>query len=203
DFVPAYDDFAGIGAGFGFPLRYQIDASDDPAFRQGVVSILDRTATDQKKPTVDPQSFPVPEGTKARYVRFTATRLAERANDYVFALAELRAFDKEDRNVALGAPVEAPDSVDAPPRWRRSNLTDGIVPIAVNPTAAQEAAERRRLRDEYLTKAIDAKLLTARAELQQQLADAAAEQKKLPPPRLVYAGTVYSGIAPFQGTGPF
>ena len=29
-FVGCHDDFNNIGAGFGFPLRYRIEASDDP-----------------------------------------------------------------------------------------------------------------------------------------------------------------------------
>lgn len=201
EFVAAYDEYAGIGAGFGFPPRYQIDASDDPTFRTGVTSILDRTATDQKNPGVEPQSVPV-AGVKARYVRFTATRLAERTNDYIFALAELRVFDARGKNVAAGAAVEAPDSIEAPPRWRKANLVDGIVPRRVNPTAAQEAAERRRLRDEHLARVVPADLLAARAEALAELAATEAELAKLPPPRLVYAGGIHHGVAPFRGTGP-
>ena len=36
---PAFDDFNGIGAGFGFPVRLRVEASDDPEF-QGARTVL-------------------------------------------------------------------------------------------------------------------------------------------------------------------
>ena len=33
---PCYDDYNNIGAGFGFPVRFTVEVSDDPEFRQGV-----------------------------------------------------------------------------------------------------------------------------------------------------------------------
>jgi hypothetical protein len=33
---PCYDDFGKIGAGFGFPVRFKVEVSDDPEFKTGV-----------------------------------------------------------------------------------------------------------------------------------------------------------------------
>ena len=68
------------------------------------------------------------DGEAGRYVRVTATKLAPRQNDYIFALAELEAFDASGKNLAAGKPVTALDSIEAPVRWRKSNLTDGRYP---------------------------------------------------------------------------
>ena len=67
-------------------------------------------------------------GKTARYVRVTATKLAPRQNDFIFALAELQVFDTTGKNVALDAKVTSLDSIEAPVRWSRDNLTDGIYP---------------------------------------------------------------------------
>ncbi len=123
--VPCHDEFNGIGAGFGFPVRYRVQVSDDPQFRSATV-LLDCTTEDQPNPGLVPQGVKLLRPIRARFVRVTATRLAHRRNDYIFALAELMVFDPKGKNLALGAPVIALDSIEAPPRWRRSNLTDGL-----------------------------------------------------------------------------
>jgi mono/diheme cytochrome c family protein len=198
--IGCFDNFAGIGFGFGFPRRYKIEACDEPEFARQVKLLVDRTGELQKNPGVDPLSFPV--NVTARYVRFTATMLAERANDYILAVAELRVFDAANRNVAAGVGVTALDSTELPPRWRKANLVDGIVPNKLDPAAQAEVARRKEAREEYLEKNVDATLLAARASLAAELAAVEVEQAKLPMPKLVYAGTVHHGIAPFRGTGP-
>ncbi len=125
--TPCYDDYNNIGAGFGFPLRYKIEACDDPTFAAGVAMIADQTQADVANPGTQPQEI-LPRGVAARYVRITATRLALRQNDYMFALAELAVYDASGDNVALKKPVTAADSIEAVPRWSRNNLVDGIFP---------------------------------------------------------------------------
>ncbi|MDR3620412.1 MAG: DUF1549 domain-containing protein, partial [Paludisphaera borealis] len=121
------DDFNGIGAGFGFPVRYKVEISDDPAFALKATTIVDRTEADAPNPGTAPQTFAA-RGARGRHVRVTATRLAERLNDYNFALAELEVFDAAGANLAAGAKVAALDSIEAPPRWRAVNLVDGYAP---------------------------------------------------------------------------
>ena len=118
---PCHDEFAGIGVGFGFPPCFKIEIATT---RDDWVVISDETG--QERPNPGLKAVAAPGGTRsARYVRVTATRLAERSNDYIFALAELQVLDREGHNVARGALVTSLDSIEAPARWSRENLTDG------------------------------------------------------------------------------
>lgn len=79
--------------GFGFPVRYEVQVSDDPTFATGVTTVVDNTGADQPNPGNTPQSFTFTPVT-GRYVRVTATKLYQIASgpetgDYNFALAEL------------------------------------------------------------------------------------------------------------------
>ena len=110
--------------GFGFPIRFKVEASDDPKFSQSTVlaNYLD-------------QDFPNPAGTpvkvsgggiQCRYVRVTATKLWNRQTGpepYCFALAELEVFSGG-KNIALHAPVSSLDSVEVND-WNQKRLTDG------------------------------------------------------------------------------
>jgi len=124
---PCKDDFNSIGAGFGFPARFNIELSDDADFNSAAWLVARRTEEDFANPGIAPQSFDA-GGRAARFVRVTATKLALRQNDYIFALAELDALTPGGTNAALGALVTALDSIEASPRWRKSNLTDGWYP---------------------------------------------------------------------------
>ncbi len=197
--VGCHDDFNGIGAGFGFPLRFKVEASNDAAFASGVTLLEDQTKADMPNPGVTPRS--IAGGTTARYVRITATKLALRMNDYIFALAEAQVLDAAGRNVALGAAVTASDSTDAPPRWQRKNLTDGYY-YGHKTTASPERIaalekERADLQAQQAPNAAAAEL----AILEKQLAGVNAELAKLPRAKIVYAGTVHTGIGAFAGTG--
>ncbi len=123
----AEDDFNGIGAGFGFPRRFRIEVSDDDAFNDAPTVLAAHETEDLANPGLAPQEF-AGNGTVGRFVRVTATRLAARKGDFIAALAELQVFDAAGANVALHAPVTSGDSIEAPPRWRRANLTDGLYP---------------------------------------------------------------------------
>lgn len=84
----------GRDAGHGFPVRYRVEVSDDPAFATAT-TVVDRTGADQPNPGSAPQSFEF-AAVRGQYVRLTATKLRERAGagaagSYVFALAEMRA----------------------------------------------------------------------------------------------------------------
>ncbi len=107
--------------GFGFPVRFHVDASDEAAFAHSV-SIADQTKSDFPNPGDAPVIFRTGP-TKARYVRVTAERLWKRTGDYVFALAELQ-VESGAKNVARGAVVSSLDSIEAG-RWSRRYLVDG------------------------------------------------------------------------------
>lgn len=100
------------------------------SFRKDVVTVADYTGRDVPNPGVQPQSIAVNE--LARYVRVTATKLAPRAKDYIFALAELAVVEAGDKP-AVDAKRTLPqvtslDSIEAAPRWQRANLVDGYYP---------------------------------------------------------------------------
>jgi Protein of unknown function (DUF1553)/Protein of unknown function (DUF1549)/Planctomycete cytochrome C len=198
-FTACHDDFNHIGAGFGFPVRFRIDISDDPEFKKGVRVLLDRTRADVPNPGLVPQSVPA-GGQRARFVRVTATRLAPRLNDYILALAELEVLDAAGKNRALGARVTALDSIEAPPRWRRTNLVDGIVYTG---TAGKpgDLARLKARREALVSRLLDAPGRQEQETLSRQRAEVRRDLAGLPAQRRVYAGTVYSGRGAFAGTG--
>lgn len=202
--LPCYDDFNSIGAGFGFPIRFKVEASDDPQFQTGV------TLFDEKHSETFSEDFRSPglqpftthraknDGIAGRYVRVTVSKLAKRNNDFIFALAEMQVFDRSDKNVALGHEVEALDSTEAAPRWRKSNLTDGISPtLSTNEDNEQLVEERETLLMKFADEATKSKRQRMLIEAEQ----IAAELKKLPASSLVYAGGIHSGSGSFMGTG--
>lgn len=193
-----HDDFNNIGAGFGFPVRFRVEASDDSDFKTSTL-VADRTSADMPNPGVAPQSFAA-KGVTGRYVRVTATKLALRQNDYIFALAELEAFDAAGKNVAAGTAVTALDSIEAPVRWRKSNLTDGYAPGLHNKS---DLAKLMRERESLVARVVDADTSKALRNVATEMAAVDVQIAKVPPTGMVYAGTVYNGgSASFRGTGP-
>jgi len=202
--LPCYDDFNAIGAGFGFPVRFKVETSDDAEFKTGVTQLWKRHDETFMNDFANPGLKPFTtggakdDGMAGRYVRVTATKLAPRQGDFIFALAELEVFNSKSDNVAKGKPVTASDSIEAPPRWRKANITDGLAPV---PPSADEKSKLVQEREALLlgvtSDAVKAKrtaLIKAKSEL-----DAAI--KKLPAPSLVYAGGIHTGSGNFVGTG--
>ena len=131
-------------AGRGFKSN-EGAGSDDAAFASGVTTVADFSQQDVTNPGLKAQKLDV-GGKSAKYVRITATRLAPRLpSDFIFAIAELEALDAAGKNVAAGGSVTSLDSIEAPPRWRRTNLVDGLYPganIATAERLVREAAKR-------------------------------------------------------------
>ncbi|HET6424784.1 MAG TPA: DUF1553 domain-containing protein [Planctomycetaceae bacterium] len=198
--IPCHDTFNNIGAGFGFPPRYKVEAADDAAFEKDVVTLVDRTAADIAPVGITPQQHSVP-AVRRRYLRITATKLAPRQNDYICAIAELQAFSASGQNVALNKPVTAIDSIEAAPRWRNSNLVDGKFPHGANALPAEErrAIEHRLadLREQRIPRELRhhrSALLTRQAAVRTALAE-------LPPAQPVYLAAVHHGSGNFVGRG--
>ena len=125
--IPAQVDWQPVGSSaYGFPLRFRIDASDDPTFAAFTpVAVF----TDSDFP--DPGIGPVPlraGGIVARYVRVTATKLAVENAQYFFALAEIMVLSGQ-RNIAIDRPVGATAAINLRPRWSPANLVDGRTPL--------------------------------------------------------------------------
>jgi len=197
-FAGCYDDFNKIGAGFGFPLRYKIQVSNEPAFKEGVETIADRSEEEQGNPGTALQTVPA-KGAKGRYVRFSATKLAPRKDDFIFALSELLVFDGAGENIALGAAVSSLDSIEAGPRWARKNLTDGHYPAKDAAGADTVALEKERA--ELMRTAPKAETLSNLAATKAEQKRLEAEIKAFPTPKVAYVGAVHTGTGSFRGTG--
>jgi mono/diheme cytochrome c family protein len=197
---PCHDDFNNIGAGFGFPVQFRIELSDDANFKSGVV-IADEKA-DFANPGMS-ACIAKAEGKTGRYIRVTATKLAPRQNDYMLALAELEAFDTDGKNRAQGKTVAALDSIEAPVRWRMSNLTDGLAPSGPKLSAA-ELTKLTERRDLLLKNALGEKGVAELASLHAEVTATDAELMKIAgSQRVAYIGAIHKGSGAFSGTGLF
>ena len=112
-------------SGFGFPVRFKVEAADEPDFSRPRM-LADYTAGDFPNPANNPVVVPG-RSVRARHVRVTATKLWERAENFTFALAELQVYSGE-RNVALGRPVSFLDAYESggSRTWFPQFLTDGF-----------------------------------------------------------------------------
>ncbi len=181
--------------GFGFPVRFRVELSDELAFAQGQAIVV----ADEERPdapnVVDEPYVLRPAGRSARFIRVTASRLWKRSNDYVFALSELEVISRGE-NVARSAVVSALDSIEAG-LWGRARLVDGFDSRRARPEPADRAAarrhellariqqlnrDRRRLADALIDPTLRTDLETARKEI----AELAARIKNVPPGEMVY-----------------
>ena len=200
-YVACHDNFNNLGAGFGFPVRFKIELSDDATFATRGTLLEDQTQADVPNPGVTPRTLNLP-GKSGRYLRLTATKLAPRLNDFIFALAEVQVFDAAGKNLALGAAVTALDSIEAPPRWGRKNLTDGYFYGAKKGRPATHLADLEKQRAALVARTTNPATRAALEANTTALSEVTAALAKLPAPRVVFAGTVHHGSGSFRGTGP-
>ncbi len=114
---------------YGFPHRFRVDASNDPLFGESI-TLLDQTSNDVEASLVP---WCIAGLTKARYVRFTATKLSVQprlSQRFIFCLGELLVFSGG-RNIALRAEVLAPNSVETLPTWSPKHLVDGCYALGL------------------------------------------------------------------------
>lgn len=185
-YVGCHDNFNKIGAGFGFPLRYKIELSNEPEFKSVSTVVVDHTLSDVPNPGVTPQSVSVEKQT-ARYLRITATRLAPRQNDYIFALAELMVLSTDGTNIAADAKVTSLDSIQAPVRWQRKNLIDGYYFNIGKEDHSQELAKLNSQKEILLKKATTKAIQQELKSLETQLKQVSTERAKLPKLQMTYA----------------
>lgn len=185
--------------GFGFPLQYRVEVANDPAFKDRQ-TLADDTSADVANPG-DVAVELKANGQSARYIRVTATRLWERTNDYVFALAELQA-DSNGTNVAAGATVTALDSIEVG-RWSTRHLVDGyssrqalntslagwLTALGRQTAAQQELATLTQRRVQLVHAALDATTLAALKTQAAERAQIDRLQAALPPQKHVYAAS--------------
>jgi hypothetical protein len=194
--IPAYDDFNQIGAGFGFPVRFKIESSTNNAFTDDTHLITSLVEQNYPSPGITPQVFSAGK-IKTRFIRVTATQLAPRKDDFIFALSEIQVMDPTGKNIAGSAQVTSLDSIEAPIRWGRLNLIDDLYPT----TAPDSLQALRKQREEILQQKVEARIRDENQAVKQQLADIQHKLSALPPVKIVYAGTVHTGTGTFTGTG--
>lgn len=186
---PCSDDFAGIGAGFGFPVRFRVEGSTQPDGNDAVL-LGDFQSHDFPRPRLQPLQVKFPSQ-ELRYIRVTATRLAARSDDFIFALSELEALDAQEQNVARGAAVTALDSIEAPERWRRTNLTDGLFPHHSNPEAARQLADAETRVQELKASLLTPERQKAQRQLENHRQSLSEQLSSLPAQQMVYAAATH------------
>jgi hypothetical protein len=196
--APAHDTFNDIGAGFGFPVRFKVETSNDPAFATAVTILADYTSTDFKNPGTTLQSIPGP-ATPVRFVRITATKLAPRLNDFIFALAELKVLKSDRSNAALAKPVTSLDSIEAAPRWGRGNLVDGVLPGASGSAESPELARLQQLRADLIANRAGPEIGRELLAADRKLAVVSTERNALPSPTF----TTFAASTDFESNGEF
>jgi signal transduction histidine kinase len=151
--------------GFGFPVRFRVEAANDETLTEPVM-LLDCTQADEVNPAESPVIVPV-RNVRARYVRMTATRLWARTNDFTFALAEMQVYSEGKRATPL-AVQSSPNAIEAV-SWSKRFLVDGfnsqgrIVELA---GWLRGLSRRREVEGELQQLGIEQERLTARLAAQ-------------------------------------
>ncbi len=185
--------------GFGFPVRFRVEISDDADF-VSARPLADYTAFDLKRRGDDAVFLPA-RGREARFVRVTATRLWQGSRDFVLALGEMQVM-VGGTNGAFGGEVSASDSFEGG-YWSKKYLVDGfdsrhrLPDYRPTPKSKEKAdldadvkalAEERNLLVDALT---DDATLSELTELRAALEKTEREIAALPPPEIVYAAANY------------
>lgn len=191
-----HDSFNNIGAGFGFPARFQIIASNREDFSRSQV-LVDQSGSDFPNPGLMPLDYPTESS--ARFLRVRATKLARRAaNDYNFALAEVEVLDSEGGNRALKGKVSSLDSVEAPIRWQKSNLTDGIWARGEDRESVVRLAKLEKKKEDLLLRLHTADREKRLEKIDEEIRRKNEVMKGLPKGNMVYAAATH-----FKGEGQF
>lgn len=189
---PCHDEYAGIGAGFGFPVRFKVEvtADESSADQEEWQTVADYTQVDFPNPGLSPIELSC-QVDLVRRVRITATKLAERKDDFIFALAEVQVSGIDDTNLAAEALVTALDSIEAPPRWQKSNLIDGKWAKGGSPVIASQLQKLEAERNEILADIETPERVARRESLKNTIAETKATLEKLPKGAMVYAAATH------------
>ncbi len=184
-----HDAFNNIGAGFGFPVRFKVIASNHRDFSRSQV-LADESGKDFPNPGLIPVEYAV--DSSARYLRVNATKLAKRAaNDFNFALAEVQVLDDAGKNRAFKAKVSSLDSIEAALRWRRSNLTDGIWARGADQDFVEKITRLKKGKDALLAKLNTPQRKARLEDLGKAIKEKADKIAKLPKGNMVYAAATH------------
>lgn len=199
---PCYDDFAGIGAGFGFPREFIIEVKEnvDQSLENSDVILFRSGGESFPNPGLDVVRFQC--GRRISSVRLTATRLAERKNDYILALAEMEIIGEDGGNLAFKARVSSLDSIETKPRWSQNNLTDGKYPRSIDQNSFEKLAKAKE-KLSILHSTPEIQIIISEIEaLEKEVSLTREKIKRLPDGNRVYAAaTEFSPQGGFKPTG--
>ncbi|WP_417384710.1 PSD1 and planctomycete cytochrome C domain-containing protein [Gimesia sp.] len=196
--IPAFDNYNNIGAGFGFPRRFKLEISETPDFKSTTI-IADFTGQDYANPGTTPLEIAL-KGERIQYLRMTATKLAPRSNDFIFALGEIQVVAKGHRNLADQAQVTSLDSIEAHPRWARKNLIDGKFYQSLE--YYEDLAKLKQKRDDLLASLSSEEEKKTLHEWSQRIKWAQSHLDKLPKSKKVFAAaTDFPAKGNFRPTG--
>lgn len=121
----------GTVEGFGFPVRFILEAIDDEGESQ---VLMDQTTEDFPNPGLFPVSVQCPPLTKFRSFRLTATEPWSRNGTFVLSFAEIMLL-RGNLNLASNSVVSSVSSREFISTWSRDYLTDMKTPLGlpVNP----------------------------------------------------------------------
>ncbi len=183
----AHDEFNNIGAGFGFPLRFRVEVNGSTVFN--------RENADFPNPGLTPIVIPVSEPLTS--VRLVATKLAQRSSDYHLALAEIEVLNARGENVAATGKVTALDSIEAPVRWGKSNLVDGIW----HESSSETRKELQVKLDAMVLNLIGPSGVEQKSSFENQIAESRKALSQLPVGKSVYAAaTDFKSQGNFKAT---
>lgn len=124
--IPARPGDMADTIGYGFPVRFRVEASVDEGFGE-VVAVGGSGGVDYENPG-DRRVVLGAGGVRGRYVRVTAEKLWGEPGGGVFALAEME-VNAGGRNAALGSVVTASGQLEGKAeRWAPAFLVDGVAP---------------------------------------------------------------------------
>ncbi len=186
---PCHDDFANIGAGFGFPSALKVYLDSTLLFDSG----------DLPNPGFEPLIIPA-KGNKGQILRFEIPKLTNRQGDFMAALAEVEAFDLAGKNRALRILPSTRSTIEAPPRWSKSNLTDGIK-YEANPTTLNQMRTIQKAILQGRSDPANSIADVQRRNLTDLLKETNDQIALVPAPSKVYAATIHNGSGAFKGTG--
>jgi len=197
------DEFAGIGAGFGFPLRFKVEVSRELAGDTGHwKTIADYTNQDFPNPRLAAVAIDCDVDQVIR-VRVTATKLAQRQNDYIFALAELEVIRDDAAQAGSLLHVDALDSIEAPVRWGKANLVDGKWAVPEDVGLEGKLKTARTELQALLADIETPERIERRETLTTQIAETKSSLQSLPKGKMVYAATTHfppqSNFRPTEG----
>jgi hypothetical protein len=186
--------------GFGFPLRFKVEASNDATFA-AATTLLSETGEDYPNPGNTPVVVEAGD-TSARYVRLTATKLWDRGGkSHALALAEMTVGN--DGKLAHKATVTASDTTNTG-RWNPKFVTDGynsrgplgsdgdfFSKLAPDPALASKIAALTTTRAELVHAALPDGHADGEAKIAAELDAIQKQLQQLPQPQMVYAAATH------------